>query len=148
MPYERILVAVDFSQDSLAVQGSVKELARRLGSALILLHVSEALKVVPGSDLAEDERLAWQAELDGEVKRLGDEGLNARGIVRGGFPVAEEILRVAVEERADLLVIGTLGKTSLKDKLLGTIADEVVSRAPCPVLIVRHADPGGSPAGR
>jgi nucleotide-binding universal stress UspA family protein len=140
MPYERIVVAVDFSQDSLAALGSVKELARRLGSELILLHVSEALKVVPGSGLAEDERQAWQAELDAEVKRLADEGLRARGIVRGGFPVADEILAVAAEERADLLVIGTLGRTGLKERLLGTIADEVMRRAPCPVLVVRHAD--------
>ena len=56
MLYERILIAVDFSPDSLAALGSVKELARRLGSEVIVLHVSEKLKVIPGSDLAEEER--------------------------------------------------------------------------------------------
>ena len=141
MLYERILIAVDFSPDSLAALGSVKELARRLGSEVIVLHVSEKLKVIPGSDLAEEERQRWQAALDAEVRRLAQEGTRARAVLRAGYPVADQILKVAGEEHADLLVVGTLGDRGIKDRLIGSVANEVVRHATCPVLVVRRQKP-------
>lgn len=140
MLYERVLIAVDFSPDSLGALGSVKELARRLGSEVVLLHVSEKLKVIPGSDLAEEERQRWQAALDAEVHGLAHEGIRARAVLRAGYPVADEILKAVREERADLLVVGRLGDCGIKEKLIGSVANEVVCRATCPVLVVRRQE--------
>jgi hypothetical protein len=65
-----LLVAIDFSADSLAALASVREMARRLGGELVLLHGSEAADVVPGSDRAKHDSAHWQAELDAEVAQL------------------------------------------------------------------------------
>jgi len=138
--YERILVATDCPEDPLAALGSVKELARRLGAELLLLHVSEALQVVPGSGLAEDERERWQAELEAEARRLAAEGIRARPILSPGHPVADRILDAAAAEHADLIVVGTLGRTTLKEKLLGGIIEQIVRRSRTPVLVVPHPD--------
>lgn len=136
MGYERLLVAIDFSADSLAALASVRELARRLGGELVLLHVSEAADVVPGSDLAKHDRAHWQAELDAEVAQLRAVGLRARGLVRPGYPVAEAIVAAAREEQADLIVVGSPGKSGLAERLLGSITDSVIGTATCPVLVM------------
>ncbi len=53
-------------------------------------------------------------------------------------PPADAIVRVAVERQADLIVMGTHGRTGLQHVLLGSVAEKVVRMAPCPVLTVRH----------
>jgi len=141
MPYERIVVAVDLSPDSLDACESVKELARRLGSEVIVLHVSEKLAVIPGSGLAENERVRWQAILDAEVRKLADAGIHARAVLRAGYPVAEQILEETRDERADLLVVGKVNDGWLKERVIGDVADHVLSHATCPVLVVRRRKP-------
>ena len=59
-----------------------------------------------------------------------------RTIVRTGL-AQEEIVNLATDERADLIIIGTHGRTGLNRLLLGSIADRVIRFAPCPVLTVR-----------
>ena len=79
-----------------------------------------------------------------QLELLGD-GLRARGltvseITREGYPatvIEEEVER----QQADLIVIGSRGRTGLKHMLLGSIAERVVQKAPCPVLTVKaHED--------
>ena len=53
-----------------------------------------------------------------------------------GLP-AEEVLRIARRQRADLLVLGTHGRTGLRRALMGSVAERIVSQARCPVLTVR-----------
>jgi nucleotide-binding universal stress UspA family protein len=60
----------------------------------------------------------------------------ASAILAEGLP-AEEVLRTARRQRADLLVLGTHGRTGLRRALMGSVAERVVSRARCPVLTVR-----------
>jgi len=134
--YDRVLVAIDFSHDSLAALASVRELARRLGGELVLLHVSEAADVVPGSDLAKRDRAKWQAELDAEVEQLRAAGLRARAIIRPGYPVAEGIVEAAREEKADLIVVGSPGRSGFAERLLGSVTDTVIGTAECPVLVM------------
>ena len=141
MAYDRVLVAIDFSHDSLAALAFVRELSRRLGGELVLLHVSEAGDVVPGSDLARHDRAHWQAELDAEVAQLLAAGLRARAIVRPGYPVAEGIVEAARAERADLIVMGSPGRSGLAERLLGGITDAVIGSAPCPVLVMSRSLP-------
>jgi len=56
----------------------------------------------------------------------------------------EEIVKVAEEERADMIVMGTHGRSGLNRILLGSVAERVIRLAPCPVLTVRQATPGAS----
>ena len=59
--------------------------------------------------------------------------------VADGHP-AETIVRIAQERAVDLIVMGTHGRTGLRHALLGSVAEKVVCRAPCPVLTVRHKE--------
>src|SRR5262249_3786469 len=141
VPYDRMLVAIDFSAESLAALVPLRELAQRLAGELVLLHVSEAADVVPGSDLATQDSANWQAELDAEVAQLRAAGIRARGIVRPGYPVVEAIVEAAREERADLIVMGSPGGGGLAARLLGSIPAGVIGTACCPVPVVCRPRP-------
>ena len=67
---------------------------------------------------------------------LAAEGVTARAVVRAGVPW-REIVHLAAEEHADMIVMGTQGRTGLEHLLLGSVAERVVRTAPCPVLTVR-----------
>jgi nucleotide-binding universal stress UspA family protein len=147
-PIKTILHPTDFfqcSQDALRIACS---LAREHGARLIVLHVTSVPDLAytgygaPGSPLAAAEYLA-------DVRR-NLEGLGAPGSqppletrLEEGDP-ATEILGVAAETPADLIVMGTHGQTGLAHLLMGSVAEEVVRKAPCPVLTLRV--PGGKPA--
>jgi nucleotide-binding universal stress UspA family protein len=76
-----------------------------------------------------------------ELERRRDEvqraGVRARVVTRHG-PAWREFVDVVTAERADLAVMGTHGRGGLDRTLLGSVADRVVRRAPCPVLTVRE----------
>ncbi len=58
---------------------------------------------------------------------------------------AEDIVRIASEQNADLIVIGTHGRTGLKRVLMGSVAEAVMRRATCPVLTVKQSDKSPAP---
>ncbi len=91
------------------------------------------------SRIAEEQRLLAQKELDKIVGRLRDGGLKARSLLRVGAPFLE-IINAAQTENADLIVMGTHGRSGLAHVLLGSVAERVVQKAACPVLTVRHPD--------
>lgn len=82
-------------------------------------------------------RARHQAIASTDVPRLERAGLKARAEIRSGDP-ARELVDAAVESRADLIVIGSHGRTGLARVLLGSVARNVVLIAPCSVLVVRR----------
>jgi nucleotide-binding universal stress UspA family protein len=150
--FNKLLVATDFSEDSQRALGYAEELARRFGSEIILLHVDQPLAPVMASPelgpaldmgamsrIAEEQRLLAQRELDKTVTRLRDGGLKARSLLKVGSPFIE-IITAAQSEGADLIVMGTHGRAGLAHVLLGSVAERVVQKSPCPVLTIRHPD--------
>jgi nucleotide-binding universal stress UspA family protein len=131
----RILVPTDFSPGSDDALAHARELARGLGAEVLVLHVSAAMGSLPGSALARRERRAAERRLDAAVAALRATGVRADRRVRGGMP-AEQILRAAATGGADLIVMGTHGRRGVARLLLGSVAEEVASRARCPVLTV------------
>ncbi len=121
----RILLATDFSPGSARARAFASMLARRLGAELVVAHVSEPLAIVPGSDLAAEEVAQTERELDRVVGELKREGV-------------AEIVALAEREHADLIVLGTHGRSGLAHVLLGSVAERVLRRARCPVLAVPH----------
>jgi nucleotide-binding universal stress UspA family protein len=77
-----------------------------------------------------------QAELHAFARKTLKEAVPVQVKVAVGKP-AEEILRVAREERVDLIVMGTHGRTGVRHLLLGSVAEAIVRYAPCPVCMVR-----------
>lgn len=142
--YYRILVAVDFSPASEEAWLHARRLAALSDAELVLAHiVPEAPRFIGGpqprarfAEIQAALRRWGEDRLEGWVAAARAEGRRVRIVVRVGLPY-EEIVAVARDERADLLVIGTRGRTGAPRALLGSVAERVVRLAPCPVLSVR-----------
>ena len=112
-------------------------LARDYGARLVLLHVAVLPEVVGEAVLIPILR-DNQAELEEKLHRLAAPYANLR--VEHRFERGDaitEILRVAEETRADLIVLGTHGRTGLGRLLMGSVAEQMVRKASCPVLTVK-----------
>ncbi len=141
--FGRIVMATDFSAGAEAAWLLAQRLAAAFGSELILVHVlAEAALLGPLSSdrLREvyDAASTWATGmLEGWAEQARSNGLTVRLALPTGV-LAEEIVGLASEERADLIVIGTHGRGGMKRVLLGSVADRVVRLASCPVLTVRE----------
>jgi nucleotide-binding universal stress UspA family protein len=139
---ERILVPLDFSPASMEALDYTVSLAKQFRAAVHLVHVhpvDEAASMPGAAHL-----LLQSAEA---IERLNDElaGIHRKRVepfcpenchIRGGRPY-EQIIRLAREIAADLIVLSTRGHSGLKHLLLGSTAERVVRGAPCPVLVAR-----------
>lgn len=144
-PIRRILHASDFSPASRRAFRKAVELARANRAELTVAHVIQPVVPIAGegyvSPKVYEEMLAsartWaRKQLAGVVARARRGRVRARGVLLDGVPHVE-IARAARRERADLVVIGTQGRTGLARLFLGSVAARVVAIAPCPVLTVR-----------
>jgi nucleotide-binding universal stress UspA family protein len=132
-PAGPVLVATDFSLCSLSALGHAEQLARRLDTELLLLHVEGV--PVAGSKMADVTHAAVERELTRTAEQLRHRHPKVRALLRTGAP-DEEILSTAEKERASLIVMGTHGRTGVARVLLGSVAERVLRSAPCPVLTV------------
>ncbi len=139
----QILVPIDFSDHAKPVMEWARELAKEHGSKLILLHAYHLpveFQQLEGAYLPPEfwtnVKTEAQQSLDEYAAEIGRQGVEVEAVVREGYPatvIEEEAERLG----ADLIVIGTRGLSGLKHMLLGSIAERVVQRAPCPVLTVK-----------
>ncbi len=137
--WSKILCAVDFSPGARLALDEAAALARRLDASLTLFHVHAAPSPSPAMLVASPgryERIAAELgrELDAwrrEAERLACRGV--RAVLASGDPAAE-IVRAACEGGFDLVVTGSArnGRAAR-----GSVAESVVRRAPCPVLVAR-----------
>ena len=145
--FSRILVPTDFSPPSDAALGYARMLAAKFGSALQVLHVVDdptaASEFVPDgfaastdairADLVEHSRERLQAV----VTAIDRTRYRAHTETLFGAP-AQTIVDYAMAVGAGLIVMGTHGRTGLAHLLMGSVAEQVVRTAPCPVLTVRQ----------
>jgi nucleotide-binding universal stress UspA family protein len=133
-----ILHPTDFSKASDTALGVARDLARDLGARLIVLHVVPPLVDLEGTPATEIDLRDYQRSLDVLRRRLEGPDLKEpveTRLARGSG--AEEILRVADESGCGLIVLGTHGHTGLARIVMGNVAESVLSRAECPVLVVK-----------
>lgn len=142
---EQILVPTDFSEFSSTALKYGCELASRFGARLHLLHVVEDnFAFVPDGGLVVGAELIVETKQAAEkaIERLPDADWlpNGRDQVQRsvvqGTPFVE-VVRYAKSNEIDLIVVGSHGRTGLSHMLLGSVAELVVRKAPCPVLTVR-----------
>ena len=138
MQVHRILVPVDFSPCSRAALEYAEDFAESLGASVDLLHVwaglyHHALEAEPLALFAHSE-LAKEMEL--LLGELEQRGIPAHGRLEEGSP-REAIVRAAANGKYDLIIMGTHGRTGLAHLFLGSVAESVFRRAPCPVLTIR-----------
>jgi nucleotide-binding universal stress UspA family protein len=143
---QRILVPTDFSQPSTEALELAIEFARRFGAELRLFHSREMpAYVFPDAVMPASPVMFQELERTARVElaRLEDQ-VRAQGVVVSSEAAMgmhdQEICRHAKDWGADLIIMGTHGRTGLRHVLLGSVAERVVRRAPCPVLTVRPHD--------
>ena len=139
----RILVPLDLLPAGEAKLPVAEAQARAFGAEIILLHVLNERDA--SSEGVTPSEAHAHAYLDAISLRLRSEGLVAQPLIRFGG-VAQTVLDVARELKADLIIIGTNMRGGLSRLFPGAIADEIVHNAPCPVLLVRPALETAPPA--
>ncbi len=117
-----------------ALDWAVKE-ARRQSAELIAVH---SIRGGGSAEAEEAEVLAYRKEMDDIERRLDAEGIahGTRRLIRGLSP-AEDLIQVATEEEADLIVIGLRRRSRTGKLLMGSNAQEILLNAQCPVVAVK-----------
>jgi glycine betaine transporter len=134
-----VLVPVDFSTLSLAALRHALTLAAASGARVVLLHVLEPIHPGLLMDTTAVQTAARQVANERLEKLLIETRRTcpmASRELRAGHPVTT-IIALAKRTQADLIVMGTRGRTGLRRALIGSVAERVVREAHCPVLVVR-----------
>jgi nucleotide-binding universal stress UspA family protein len=146
---KKILVPTDFGETSkIAVQYG-RALADAFGASLYLLNVLQEPVIAGGTplggyfSLSPDYRLKMEKGATAELEKLlspdDRSKLHAQVFTKWGSPFLE-IIRFAKSENIDLIVMGSHGMGPVAHMLMGSVAEKVVRKAPCPVLTVRHPE--------
>ncbi|MBI1313313.1 universal stress protein [bacterium] len=136
---KRILVPVDFSATSNKAFDYALSLARAFEAEVTALHVLEdPILYAPTTDAVYRQAFerTIQSKLEELLNRHGTEGVQVSSELRQGSPFLE-IVQYAETESCDLIVMGTVGRGPIQHMLMGSVAEKVVRKAPCPVLVVR-----------
>jgi nucleotide-binding universal stress UspA family protein len=139
-----ILVPTDFGPSSRAASDVALELAQEFQVPLTVMHAVSipavlytGTPVVTTGDYITSLEDAARSTLDAEVARLGGKGVQVRGVLKTGV-AWEEILGVAKEVRAGLVVMGTHGRRGLPRAVIGSVTEKIVRLSQAPVLTI-HA---------
>ncbi len=143
---QKILCPTDFSELSVGAVNYAVLLAETFGAELHLLHVVDQAyqywmamgpETIPAGPMPEELTKTATKQMEEFAGEYVPEKLEASTEVISGRPFLE-IIRIARERKSDLIVIGTHGRGALRQVLLGSVAEKVVRKAPCPVLSVRE----------
>ncbi|OPY64646.1 MAG: hypothetical protein A4E57_03472 [Syntrophorhabdaceae bacterium PtaU1.Bin034] len=144
--FNKILVPIDFSEYTDDIIKYATEIAQRFGSSIYLIHV------IPNMDyftpyesfMAAENIVTVQKGIEGEVTKDLEEvgrkitGIKTTNIIRTGVAFVE-IIDYVRSEGIDLVIMGTHGRGGLEHILIGSVAEKVVRKSPCPVLTIRPA---------
>jgi nucleotide-binding universal stress UspA family protein len=147
----KILLATDDSQDEQLARTTAMEMATTTGSELHVLCIATGLPPYEGylshdvriPEVAEQLRKRAEIVLDERVQKIERDGGNvAKKHLKIAEPMgehhrAQQVLRVAEDVDAGLIVVGTRGRGGVRRALMGGVCDSVVRHAHCPVLVAR-----------
>jgi nucleotide-binding universal stress UspA family protein len=139
-PWQRVVVATDFSEGARAAAIAAHDLARRLGATLTVVHVFDPGAAVPREDAAGHLRVA-------EVRHLAEARLedlvvhdlagSAKVELLTAADAGERLVSYVAHQHVGLLVVGTHGRSGIARLLIGSVSERLVRLAPCSVLVVR-----------
>jgi nucleotide-binding universal stress UspA family protein len=143
----RIIVPIDFSEYSKKAFRYAVDFAQTFHAELVLVYVVEPIVypadfsfgqvALPSMEHELFDR--GQEQLATLIEKDVPKGIAARSVVRSGKPFVE-IIEVAKEEHAELIIIATHGHSGIEHVLFGSTAEKVVRKAPCPVLSIRSPE--------
>jgi len=138
--FKRILHANDGSKNAFEALAVALNLSKGNGSELHMVSVEE-IPYLPKTieEVREDVRTdarRFQAVINRASAMAGARGVELHTHILAGHPV-RDIIDLATDLRADLLIVGASGHSALYDRMIGSRADRLVHLSPCPVLVVR-----------
>jgi nucleotide-binding universal stress UspA family protein len=141
---QHFLVPTDFSPYADQALAEAIDLAHAVNAQITLLHVMQLMPLTVGdvppeyfSDYLEAIEIEAQRHMQASLTRIYQAGLQADSAITQGIPF-QAIVEMAGEKKADLIIMGTQGRTGLPHLLIGSVAEKVVRLAPCPVLVARQ----------
>lgn len=140
-----IVAPTDFSEESYKAVDYAASLAKGFGGRLVLLHVlipitSPDFVYGPVTWDEAQARDLTRKKLMGLVESFPElSGIPVETVVSVGDP-SQELVNVARQKKADLVILSTHGHTGLKHFFLGSVAEKVVRHSPCPVMVVRESE--------
>lgn len=139
MEIKKVLVPVDFSENSKKILDSASDIAGKFGAALSVVFVVQSFDdysgfFVPHMPVAKfEEEMVQGAEQKMDSFMGGYENVEAKVLIGD---VGEEVVRYAEEIGIDMIIMGTHGYKGLEKVMFGSVAEKVVKTAPCPVLTI------------
>lgn len=152
----KILIAIDKSAHSARALDFVSRMRWPAGSRVIVLSVLQPIAGVSGGafeppgvtqELLESQRKELEELVAGAESALREVGFSTEGRVLPGEP-RDALVEAAQTERADLIVLGSHGRSGLAKMMLGSVSSHVVTHAPCSVLVVKHDGRTGGKGAR
>ena len=144
--FKKILCPVDFSEFTDEILAHAVSIAKRFDSELHLIHVIPNLNYFTPCEsfLTPENLVAIERNIEGEVGKDFDKitkklDLPFKRIVKTGVTFVE-IIDYIKDQDIDLVVMGTHGRSGIEHILIGSVAEKVVRKSPCPVLTVRPKD--------
>jgi nucleotide-binding universal stress UspA family protein len=138
-PYKKIFCALDFDDNSLVALDKAVELARHFKASILMVHVVPLIvqfgEIPIAYELYEHQQKAARARLD-EIASERLSGIEHEIAVYTG-DVVGSILEAVAKSAPDLVVMATHGRSGFAHLFLGSVAEGVVRKAPCPVLTIR-----------
>ncbi len=141
-----LLLATDGSTHGRAAAAEAIAMAKRLGSLLTVVAVVPSESMSPmdivssqmqREQIAAQELRAAEENVSTVKDAAAKAGIRADGLIMGGKP-PEAIIQTAKDKRADLIVLGSHGKTGVEKLLMGSVAERVIVLSSCPVLVVKN----------
>jgi nucleotide-binding universal stress UspA family protein len=145
--FKTILFATDFSESSDYAFGKALTLARKFNARLLILHVINEPVDLRGFYVPHISFDKLEEEIEEGAQKMMEKFCrthirdydNFESIIVPGIPY-DEVIKKAVAESADLIVMGTHGRTGLDHVLFGSTAEKVVRKSPVPVMTIRVAE--------
>jgi len=143
MKIQTVLFPTDFSHDNDAALEYASTLAKESGATLHIFHVYDATNLsVATGEASYLYAVSWEEELEAARKKLGTIRPTTAGVHHEHHCVVgqpdEEIVTFADERKVDLIVMSSHGRSGFSRLLMGSVAESVMRRASCPVLIVKQ----------
>ncbi len=145
MSFQNIVVPVDGSETSLAAVAKATDFAKTFNSKITVVQVmvldpyiaAEYISATQTNDLIERARTSIVDNLSAVKSKLAAQGINVETKLLEGQTVHTEIVKAAQDAQADLIIIGSHGRTGLKKFFLGSVAQSVLGSSDIPVMVVR-----------
>jgi len=144
MGFKKVLIAIDSEPVAVRAAETGVNLAQALGAEVAFINVVDSALAYPGDTGPPASELIAAAELNAKrlvttIRQRVSPQSSVLEFIQVGTP-SEEIVKVAREWSADLLVIGSHGRGGMQRALLGSVAETVMRHAPCPLVVVRSKE--------